>query len=114
MFISLLLIAIISGIIIDKFGELRQRKQEYEQDLQTSCFICGTERKEFDRDPDTPSFSEHVKLRHNVWDYVYFIAYLQFQEGKQSQNMTAVEKYVLKMIRKGDNRWFPCYEPSQE
>ena len=108
--ISLLLIAIISGIIIDKFTELRERREEIQRDQKSSCFICGKLRKELDKDQDTTNFDMHVKLEHNLWHYVYFIAYLDFQESKRVPNMTAIEKYVLDKINNRDNRWFPCYD----
>ena len=65
--ITLLLIAIISGIIIDKFGELRARREENIADAKSSCFICGRETKDIDKDLTCPSFDFHVQLQHNLW-----------------------------------------------
>lgn len=107
--ITLLLIAIISGIIIDKFGELRSRREENIADAKSSCFICGRETKDIDKDLTCPSFEFHVQLQHNLWDYVYFIAYLKFQEEHNPAGFSALEKYVIDKINKNDASWFPSY-----
>lgn len=39
---------IFSGIIIDKFSELRERKESIENDETTICYICGQERFDLD------------------------------------------------------------------
>jgi hypothetical protein len=51
----------------------------------------------------------HVRLEHNLWDYVYFIAYFRFLEEHRVSNITAVEKYVLDKMNNFDNSWFPCF-----
>jgi len=108
--ITLLLIAIISGIIIDKFGELRGRREENEADKKASCFICGIGSKDINRNLSSPDFDTHVKLQHNLWDYVYFIAYLRFQEKYSPAGFSAVEKYVIKKINDNDPSWFPSFQ----
>lgn len=42
--ITVLLLNIVSGIIIDTFGELRDLRSAIEKDMETKCFICGIER----------------------------------------------------------------------
>ena len=36
------------GIIIDTFGELRDRNKENNKEIREKCFICGKNRYEFD------------------------------------------------------------------
>ena len=107
--ITLLMLAIISGIIIDKFGELRTRREEYLTDHLASCFICGKTRKELDQEQDNPSFNFHVKFQHNLWDYVYFIANLWQLKEKNVEDITYIEKYVMDKLDKNDYSWFPSY-----
>ena len=38
------MINIVSGIIIDNFGILRDKQDEKNQDMDNYCFICGIER----------------------------------------------------------------------
>lgn len=110
LFITLLLIAIISGIIIDKFSELRGRREENEADARSSCFICGRENKEIDRDLSCADFDTHVKLQHNLWDYIYFIAYLRYQEEHNPAGFSAIEKYVIDKMNTNNPSWFPSFQ----
>ena len=38
------LIAIITGIVIDAFGGLRDERDAAEDDLKTNCFVCNLDR----------------------------------------------------------------------
>ena len=104
-----LMIAIISGIIIDKFTEARQTKESIEDDRSSNCFICGKVSKDFDLNMEASDFKKHVQLEHNIWDYMYFIAYLRFRKEKHPKDITYIEKYVLDKLGRNDNSWFPCY-----
>ena len=64
------MIAIITGIIIDTFGELRGQKAEIEKDEQNVCFICSVERDQFER--KGLKFADHTEEEHNPWNYLYY------------------------------------------
>jgi hypothetical protein len=42
--INLVLQAIISGLIIDTFGEMRSENEAIEDDIRERCFICSIDR----------------------------------------------------------------------
>lgn len=42
--ILVILINIVSGIIIDKFGELRQMENDRMEDIEDKCFICANKK----------------------------------------------------------------------
>ena len=107
--IILLLIGIISGIIIDKFGELRSQREAFEFDRKTNWFICGKTKNEVDKDLSIHNFDYHIRLEHWVWDYVFFIAYLRFKESENSRDLTYEENIVLEKLNRNDLSWFPCY-----
>ena len=46
--IAILIIEMLSGIIIDKFGELREKEDMIKEDSLTTCFICGRHRDQLD------------------------------------------------------------------
>lgn len=69
--INLVLQAIISGLIIDTFSEMRAESEEIEVDIREKCFICSIERDEFEQ-LDIP-FVEHTKTEHNMWQYIWFM-----------------------------------------
>jgi hypothetical protein len=87
--INLVLQAIISGLIIDTFSEMRAESDEIEVDIREKCFICSIDRDEFEQ-LDIP-FVEHVKSEHNMWQYIWFIIYL---ESKDPLSYTGPEQYL--------------------
>lgn len=54
----------------------------------------GLERDKFDN--KTVSFEEHIKLEHNIWNYLYFIVLLR---EKNKTDYTGPESYVAHMIK---------------
>ena len=45
----ILMVSIVSGLIIDTFGSLRQKDAEKNKDIKEKCFICGNLKTDFDR-----------------------------------------------------------------
>ena len=99
--VSTLLVNIISGIIIDNFGERRSKRDELREYQRSRCFVCGT------LDNDILDFSHHTKFLHNCWDYVYYIGILKNTKFKDLKDSTDI--YVKKMIESNKSEWFPCY-----
>lgn len=56
----------------------------------------GLERDKFDN--KTVSFEEHIKLEHNMWNYLYFIVLVRV---KNKTDYTGPESYVAQMIKVG-------------
>lgn len=54
----------------------------------------GLERDKFDN--KTVSFEEHIKLEHNIWNYLYFIVLVR---EKNRTDYTGPESYVAHMIK---------------
>lgn len=50
--------AIISGIIIDTFSEMRSRSQFIQEDTVDRCFICNIDRDDFEK--LGLDFSKHI------------------------------------------------------
>uniref|UniRef100_A0A3B4H593 Ryanodine receptor 3 n=1 Tax=Pundamilia nyererei TaxID=303518 RepID=A0A3B4H593_9CICH len=50
-FVIVILLAIIQGLIIDAFGELRDQQEQVKEDMETKCFICGIGNDYFDTTP---------------------------------------------------------------
>ena len=101
-FVNLIIPAIISGIIIDQFGEMRQNRKEVLDDLSSSCFICNIEPEDFDS--QGISYSDHIKFDHRMWTYVWFKMYLQ---EKDATKLNGVETSVLPRMMANDVRAFP-------
>ncbi|KAI7798187.1 putative inositol 1, partial [Triplophysa rosa] len=100
--VIIIVLNLIFGVIIDTFADLRSEKQKKEEVLKTTCFICCLERDKFDN--KTVSFEEHVKLEHNIWNYLYFIVLVR---EKNKTDYTGPESYVAHMIKNKNLDWFP-------
>ncbi|XP_055788466.1 inositol 1,4,5-trisphosphate receptor type 3-like isoform X3 [Salvelinus fontinalis] len=100
--VIIIVLNLIFGVIIDTFADLRSEKQKKEEVLKTTCFICGLERDKFDN--KTVSFEEHIKLEHNIWNYLYFIVLVR---EKNRTDYTGPESYVALMIKSKNLDWFP-------
>uniref|UniRef100_A0A8C7I1Z7 Inositol 1,4,5-trisphosphate receptor n=1 Tax=Oncorhynchus kisutch TaxID=8019 RepID=A0A8C7I1Z7_ONCKI len=100
--VIIIVLNLIFGVIIDTFADLRSEKQKKEEVLKTTCFICGLERDKFDN--KTVSFEEHIKLEHNIWNYLYFIVLVR---EKNKTDYTGPESYVALMIKSKNLDWFP-------
>lgn len=110
-FIMWVIIAIVSGIIIDNLGELRDLRSRIADDLESRCFVCNIARAVFE-DIREDGFSEHVQSQHNMWDYMSFFLYL---DSKDEFELTPQEKFVKDKLnsRKEDRSWhefFPIRE----
>ncbi|XP_055338282.1 inositol 1,4,5-trisphosphate receptor type 1-like [Paramacrobiotus metropolitanus] len=93
---------LIFGVIIDTFADLRTEKQQKEEILRNSCFICGLERSAFDNRATT--FEEHVQNEHNMWHYLYFMVLLRVKDPTE---FTGPESYVFTMMKNKKLDWFP-------
>jgi len=93
-FIVVVMVAIITGIIINTFGELRDERQTIETALNTKCYICGIDAAEFERHGN--GFKHHQVYEHSIWDYCYCRIYL---ESKEESEYTGVETYIDDKIK---------------
>ncbi|CAJ0918564.1 unnamed protein product, partial [Mesorhabditis belari] len=93
---------LIFGVIIDTFGDLRTEKNEKEDVLKNTCFICALERGKFDN--RSVSFEDHREKEHNLWHYLYFIVWLEIKDGTE---FTGPESYVHECITGRNLDWFP-------
>ncbi|KAL2103757.1 hypothetical protein ACEWY4_000625 [Coilia grayii] len=100
--VIIIVLNLIFGVIIDTFADLRSEKQNKDETLKNTCFICGLERDKFDN--KTVSFEEHIKLEHNIWNYLYFIVLIR---EKNKTDYTGPESYVAHMIKEMNLDWFP-------
>ncbi|EAR94170.2 cation channel family protein (macronuclear) [Tetrahymena thermophila SB210] len=100
--INVIFINIIFGVIIDTFGQLRDKKREVIEDMKNVCFICGLERYVFDKHAD--GFNNHIERDHQLWNYIFYMYYLS---KKDSTDFNGVETEVIQKIKNEDISWFP-------
>lgn len=93
---------LIFGVIIDTFADLRSEKQQKDEILKNTCFICGLDRSSFDN--KAVSFEEHIRSEHNLWHYLYFIVLIKVKDRTE---FTGPESYVNHLIEERNLDWFP-------
>jgi len=104
-FVIVILLAIIQGLIIDAFGELRDQLEQVKEDMESSCFICGIGKDYFDKLPH--GFETHVKNEHNFANYMFFLMHLI---NKPDTEYTGQESYVWGMYQERCWDFFPVGE----
>jgi len=102
--IIIILLNLIFGMIIDAFGDLRDEKNQSEDDKQNCCFICGLTRSEYER---TANFDKHTLVEHHMWQYVAYIIYITEKKKAFPTDLNDVEDYVLDRYLKRDHAWLP-------
>ncbi|PVD24858.1 hypothetical protein C0Q70_15345 [Pomacea canaliculata] len=100
--VIIIVLNLIFGVIIDTFADLRSEKQQKDEILRNTCFICGLEREKFDN--RSVSFEEHIKSEHNMWHYLFFIVLVNVKDPTE---FTGPESYVHSMIKDRNLDWFP-------
>ncbi|KAI1309033.1 Ryanodine receptor [Halotydeus destructor] len=111
-FIIVILLAIIQGLIIDAFGELRGQLQSVVDDMEAACFICGIGKDYFDKVPH--GFETHVQKEHNLANYLFFLMHLI---NKPDTDYTGQETYVWEMYQQRCWDFFPvgeCFQKQYE
>ncbi|XP_014010249.2 ryanodine receptor 2 [Salmo salar] len=111
-FVIVILLAIIQGLIIDAFGELRDQQEQVKEDMETKCFICGIGNDYLDNVPH--GFETHTLQEHNLANYLFFVMYLI---NKDETEHTGQESYVWKMYQERCWEFFPvgdCFRKQYE
>ncbi|EGR30656.1 mir domain protein [Ichthyophthirius multifiliis] len=96
-----------AGIIIDQFRQIKNKMNQKVIDQNKQCFICGLNREILD---EKIGFYQHIKIEHNMWNYIYFKAYLKY---KNQQQFNGNENYIWNKIEMFDLSWIPIRRTSK-
>jgi len=106
--ITILMMSMVSGIIIDTFGSIRDTNIQRSGQHLNFDFISGLpveEIKNAARRLGIPKgYQDHAANRQHLWDYSSFIYYVQ---TKRSMDLTGPESYIKHLIERKDWRWIP-------
>lgn len=111
-FVIVILLAIIQGLIIDAFGELRDQLESVKDVMESNCFICTMEKSFFEAVPH--GFETHVQQEHNLANYMFFLMHLI---NKPDTEYTGQETYVWNMYQQRCWDFFPvgdCFRKQNE
>ena len=82
--VILLVFQMFLSVIIDYFNETREKSQNFNDEMESKCLVCGIDREIIEKtDPnDKSAFEAHIANSHNVFNYIYYLMYLQSIDDK--------------------------------
>jgi len=97
--VGIVLMNIITGLMVDTFGSIREEKEWRAATLENDCFVCGFSRAAYEdaalaakvQDIQAPGFDDHLEEDHDLWTYVYFVAHLKRKDPTED---SGIESYV--------------------
>ena len=69
--VMLVLMNMITGIIVDSFQKLREKKNEESEIKENTCYICSLHREKFEK--RGIKFENHTEIEHNIINYFNYI-----------------------------------------
>ncbi|ETW03648.1 hypothetical protein H310_05045 [Aphanomyces invadans] len=107
-FILVLLINLIMGIIIDSFTSLRESSERKLEIEMNTCLVCNDAKDDIEYRGVlgglTNNFKRHTEEEHNLWNYLFFIMYL---DSKPSTSMNGTESFAYQKLLAKDMSWLP-------
>ena len=95
---------VITGLMVDSFGARREEVSERDSIWADQCFVCGMERENYENKGLQVDFDTHLSTDHELWTYVYYLAYLK---RKDPTEMNGIEAYVKRQVDNVDLEWIP-------
>lgn len=102
--ITLLVVQMFSGIIIETFGSLREEQELMNDDKENKCFICSVRNVEFKR--RNLKFKNHVESEHVLSDYMLILLSFMLLKKEEVEKLDFNEKIVADSIK---NNKFDCF-----
>ena len=102
---TMLILQILAGIIIDNFISQREENDKIEKDKENKCFICGLKKAELNIYYNQLGFNEHIKLDHNLWNYVFCIFNII---KKEYRTLISIDLLIYESYKKKSySSWVP-------
>jgi hypothetical protein len=105
---SVLFFSMVSGVIIDTYGAIRDEEEHRKHLLSNFSFVSGIPAEQIDKAALklnlANGFSFHVEQQQNKWDYAAFILSVRLKDPTE---FTGLESYVSGMLSAQDHRWIP-------
>jgi len=102
--LGVLLFDVVTGVILDTFGELREEVNERKDKMENETFISGIAREKVEELGAEVEFDTINDKDQNVWNYLFYIIYLK---NKDPSELNGIESYTMECIESDDTLWFP-------
>lgn len=100
--VSICLMNIVFGTIIDAFATLRDKRKEKMSLISNKCFVCELDKHILESSAE--GWHEHIHKNHNLNSYLRFFIFL---ERKPINDCNGIEKFVKQEIEKGEYNFVP-------
>ena len=107
--ITVIIMNVVFGIIIDTFRELRLIHNEVEYEKANICLICGAKREELER--NKINFITHINSDHNIWSYMHYMLRIK---NSDPQDLMSINGYAYEKMDEKSTYWFPKYVLNNE
>jgi hypothetical protein len=99
-YVGPIVLNMVLAVIVDTFGDLRDRNKEAKDQLGNTCIICSIERDTFQQ--RSKDFTKHLEKDHNRLHYLYFFSYLKERnERGEVQQLSQLEHVIFEKIMAG-------------
>eukprot|EP00937_MAST-01D_sp_MAST-1D-sp2_P000696 g696.t1 len=110
-----LLLNMIFGIIVDKFGQLRDEQAERDKMHRELCFICGIKKADEDAKGllrgEHNAFQNHIDKKHSYWSYFNMFIYLL---AKNETEYTGADTFLSDQLSELGVDWLPLREKADQ
>jgi hypothetical protein len=105
LFLGVILFDIVTGIIIDTFGSLREDTATRIEYLRDTAFISDIERSDYEENGPEFKFEKLEKEDQDRWNYIFYLAHLRL---KDPMYYTGAETVIFNKVKQKDTSWFPA------
>ncbi|GMH85943.1 hypothetical protein TL16_g10388 [Triparma laevis f. inornata] len=103
--LGVLLFDVVTGIILDTFGELREEVNDRADKMENETYISGITREKIEElEGNAVDFTQVNQQHQDKWNYLYFLIYLN---NKETSEMNGAEAFVHKAVGEEDTCWLP-------
>jgi hypothetical protein len=100
--VMLVLMNMITGIIVDSFQKLREKKNEENELKENTCYICSLHREKFEK--RGIKFENHTEQEHNVVNYFNYIFKVKTTD---ESDLNSLDYQVMQSYKNRRTDFFP-------
>ena len=100
--VMLVLMNMITGIIVDSFQKLREKKNEENELKENTCYICSLHREKFEK--RGIKFENHTEQEHNVVNYFNYIFKVKTTD---ESDLNSLDYQVMQSFKNRRTDFFP-------
>ncbi|MCQ2816904.1 MAG: ion transporter [archaeon] len=106
--IIVIMLAVLSGTIIDTYLELTEKNEAESNDRDNVCFICNGVKNKIEKKGIT--YEDHINKKHNIYNYINYMIGLRYVDPQETNE---INTYVIEKIEQNRISWFPSFDENE-